>query len=104
MEQFLQLCKKNFIVKARSKKATAYEYCSSLYFLIIVIILVKLNQRQLTSYPALPTLPQAAPSPLGTPSFIKPLALPLTCLYYESASFCKSELSQVPSWYRLCIP
>ena len=93
-QQFLALCKKNFIVKARNKKATAYEILCTLYFLGIAIILVTANQKQLSSYPALPALPLTAPSPLGT----EQLATPLTCLYSESSTACSTFIARLPSW------
>ena len=99
IQQLLQLCKKNFIVKARNKRATILELAASLYFLIIVVVVVKLLQNQLSFYPELPTLPLAAPTPLGS-SPGPPLALPLTCLYYKSSTACAPKLAQVASWYQ----
>ena len=103
MQQFLQLCKKNFIVKARNKRATILELGASLYFLIIVVVVVKLLQNQLSFYPELPALPLAAPTPLGS-SPGPPLALPLTCLYSKSSTACASKLAQDASWYQHCHP
>ena len=98
IQQLLQLCKKNFIVKARNRRATILELAFSLYFLFIIIFLIKFAySRQLSSYSALPTLPLTSPSPLGTTS---QLALPLTCLYSQSATACASRAAQVPSWYQ----
>jgi len=103
MQQFLQLCKKNFIVKARNKRATILELGASLYFLILVVVVVTLLQKQLSFYPELPALPLAAPSPLGSsPGPL--LALPLTCLYSESSTACASNLAKVAKWYLHCHP
>ena len=97
IQQLLQLCKKNFIVKARNRRATILELAFSLYFLFIIVLITYAFSRQLSSYSALPTLPLTSPSPLGTTS---QLALPLTCLYSESATACTSRAAQVPSWYQ----
>jgi hypothetical protein len=98
MQQLLQLSKKNFIVKARNKRATLLELWFSLFCLYMIILLIKLPFNDLSSYEALPTLPLLAPSPLGTPT--SQLALPLTCLYSESATACASGVAQVPNWYQ----
>ena len=97
IQQLLQLCKKNFIVKARNRRATILELAFSLYFLFIIVLITYAFSRQLSSYSALPTLPLTSPSPLGTTS---QLALPLTCLYSQSATACASRAAQVPSWYQ----
>jgi hypothetical protein len=91
-QQLLQLVKKNFIVKARNRRATLSEYLFVVYFLAIVIFLVKITSRQLSEYPSLPSLPLAAPAPLG----ISRQATNLTYLYFATPPQSPTEYS--PQW------
>jgi hypothetical protein len=95
VQQLLQLVKKNFIVKARNRRATLSEFLFVLYFLAIVIFLVKVNERQLSEYPSLPSLPLAAPAPLG----ITKQATNLTYLYLANPP--QSPDQYLPQW---CAP
>ena len=94
-QQLLQLVKKNFIVKARNRRATLSEYLFVIYFLAIVIFLVKITSRQLSEYPSLPSLPLAAPAPLG----ISRQATNLTYLYFATPP--QSPTEYLPQW---CAP
>ena len=94
MQQFVQLCKKNFIVKARNKRATIAEFVFVLYFLGIVIFVVKSNSKQLSSYPSLPALPLDAPVPLGLDLSVDRQASNLTYLYYQNPPQARTP----PAW------
>jgi hypothetical protein len=97
MQQLVQLCKKNFIVKVRNKRASLAEFFSVVYFLAIVILLVKLNARQLSSYPKLPVLPQSGPVLLGLDLGIDRQARNLTYLYYRTPPQSRTQ----PDWYQI---
>ena len=95
IQQLLQLVKKNFIVKARNRRATLSEFFFVVYFLAIVIFLVKISSRQLSEYPSLPSLPLSAPAPLG----ISRQARNLTYLYLATPP--QSPTQYLPQW---CAP
>jgi hypothetical protein len=97
MQQLFQLCKKNFIVKVRNKRASLAEFFFVLYFLGIVVLVVKLNSKQLSSYPSLPVLPQSGPVPLGLDLGTDRQARNLTYLYYLSPP----QSRQPPDWYNV---
>jgi hypothetical protein len=95
VQQLLQLVKKNFIVKARNRRATLYEFLFVVYFLGIVIFLVKITSNQLSEYPSLPSLPLVAPAPLG----ISRQATNLTYLYFATPPHTPAQY--LPQW---CAP
>jgi hypothetical protein len=93
-QQFLQLCKKNFTVKVRNKRASLSEFFFVVYFLAIVIFIVKANSSQLSSYPSLPALPSNAPAVLGLGLGLDLQARNLTYLYLQNLP----RTSTPPQW------
>jgi hypothetical protein len=97
MQQFVQLCKKNFIAKARNKRAVFLELYFVLLYLGLVIFLVKINSSQLSAYPALPALPLASPAPLGPYQQSRNL----TYLYWKNPPQGPNSPLAQPDWYHL---